>query len=90
MKEIKNWEKSSQELAEYFVKKYFGKLEDFDCYWVADEIGGVLVINDYFFNLSSMIDFIRYKYKEKQMFDYYHYSIEEDSPINIKNWIKLK
>lgn len=89
---LKNWEKASQAVAEEFVKKYFG--ETAEVYWVADEVGGVLSVNDYFFNLSTMIDFLRYKYSSKKMFEYYNYRIgligSNDIPINIKNYKKLK
>lgn len=95
-KQLKQWEKSTKELAEYFIKKYFGK-DIFDVWWVADEVGGCLCANDYFFDLTEIVDFIKYNYTEKQMFDYYdyqqkYYSEQENieiNPICIRDWKKL-
>ena len=95
MKKLKEWEKVTNELVDYFRKKYFGN-DASDFYWVADQIGGVYVINDYFLGLDDIVDFVKYKYSEKDMFDYYNYRLEEQMKepagtiINIKNWKKLK
>ena len=91
---LKEWEKATNELVDYFRKKYFGNNAS-DFYWIADQIGGVYTINDYFFNLSDIVDFIRYKYNEKEMFFYYDYSLDKSmkgqkGTINIQNWKKLK
>lgn len=90
--QVKKWEKQTQELADYFVKKYFGK--DVEVYWVADNIGGVLFVNDYFFNPQEMVDYFRYNYSKKQMFEHYEYNIEcatnKIFAVNIKNYLKLK
>lgn len=90
---IKEWERATDNLAQYFSAKYFG--DGADIHWIANEIGGVLYINDYFFNLSDIVDFIRYEYSKEKMFEYYDYRLNEkavfhNSPVNIKNWIKLK
>ena len=45
---LKKWEKATNELVDYFRKKYFGNNAS-DFYWIADQIGGVYTINDYFF-----------------------------------------
>ena len=47
-KELKNWEASTNQIADLFRKKYFGK-DASEYYWIADEIGGVYYINEYFF-----------------------------------------
>jgi hypothetical protein len=40
-----------------------------------------------------MVDYLKYDYSEKQMFDYYYYALDEHehnkTPINIQNWKKL-
>ena len=90
--QLKKLEDSIQALTDYFVTKYFGKGTE-DVYWIADDIGGVLHVNDYFFSLSDIIEFLKYGYTTKQMFDYYDYRMilgDQDAPINIKNWRKLK
>lgn len=88
---LSKWEKSVNELRDCFVKMYFG--EEVEMWWVADEVGGVLQVNDYFFNLHDIVDYIRYDYSKEDMFGYYDYCVDMpmgDRPINIKNWRKLK
>ena len=95
---IADWEQYTQRVADVFVNKYFGKNAS-DVYWIGEDIGGVMVINDYFFDLSDMIDFLRYNYSTDDMFEYYElrmdYELKKDNNpntfmANIKNWKKLK
>ena len=89
------WEEVSDELAFYFVERYFGV--DVDFYWIADEVGGTISVADYFFNMNDIVEFIRYKYSRKQMFEYYDMALEyhmkkhtkNDYLVNIKNYKKL-
>ena len=96
MKQIlRNWEKATQELINYFLKKYFTEKDyEPDWYWIADEIGGTLFVNDYFFNLEDIVQFLRYEYTAKDMFAYYDYALDNAKKnkilINIQNWKKLK
>lgn len=90
---INSWEKETQKLAIHFAQTYFNC--ETEMWWVSKEIGGCLHINDYFFNLSDIVDFLKYKYTQDEMFKYYEYRLEIgllDSNrivINIKNWKKL-
>ncbi len=93
LNKLQEWERVTNELATEFINKYFDK--DAEYWWVADQIGDVMFINDYFFNLSDMVYFLRYKYSKKYMFNYYEYRLDMDkkkqgTAINIKNWKKLK
>jgi len=92
-----NWEDATDKLAGYFVTHYFGRNAVLDMWWVADEVGGVLFINDYFFNVQDMVDYIRHKYTRKMMFEYYDYSLlwaekGKTAPYNIATykWFKRK
>lgn len=89
---LKNWEVVTDQLAEYFAYLYFGT--DTETWWVAGNIGSVYYINDRFFSAQDMVDFIKYKYSAKKMFEYYDYALdlamEEKIPINIRNYKKLK
>ena len=89
---IYNWEHSTQELTNHFIKKYFGN--DTENYWVADEVGSVLFVNDYFFDLNTIIDFLRYKYSKDKMFEYYDYQLNcystSEPCVNIKHYRSLK
>lgn len=88
---IKEFERISESIGAYFCSKYFNSL-DYD--WVANNIGGILNINDYFFSLEDMLNFMKYKYTKKQMFKYYDYALEERTkskyPVCIRDWKKLK
>ena len=89
---LTQWQKSTIDLAEYFVHHYFGR--DAEAYWIADDIGGCMFVNDYFFNLSTMVDFIKYSYNKNKMFEYYQYTLDcndkKKIPINIKSYRHLK
>lgn len=73
---IANWEWTTQEIANLFVEKYYGKRYEVEAWWVADEIGGVYFINDTFFNVDQMKDFLRFNYSKKKMFDYMDYQLD--------------
>lgn len=85
------WEYATNNLAEYFSARYFGN--GAESYWIADDIGGVFVIADYFFNLSDMVDFIKHSYSKEKMFEYYDFALKEHTegrvPTNIKNYKSL-
>jgi len=87
---IETYNVTVQDLTDYFTKRYF---DNADFYWVGGEIGGVVSINDYFFNFSDILDYIKNDYSEYEMFGYYEYALEEAtedrSPINIKNYLKI-
>ena len=96
-KELKNWDKATDELAKVFIEKYFGKnyIYDDDYYWIGsqDKDREVLAVNDYFFNLDRIVNAIRYNATEKQLFDYYDKEVEfalknKEMKINFRNYIK--
>lgn len=56
--EIAEFEQACDKIADFFCRKYFGK--HYQTYhWIAFEIGGVLEINEMFFDLNDMLDFMR-------------------------------
>lgn len=88
------WEIATQSLAINFVHRYFGK-DTSDVYWVADDIGIVLVVNDYFFNLDRIIDALKYNASSEKLFDFYQIELdchtdEKDMPYNFRNFLKIK
>jgi hypothetical protein len=89
---IQMWEEATESLKLLFIDKYFGKDPEF--YWIADDIGGVLFVNDFFFDLSDIVDFLKYRYSPNKMFEYYDYRLRLQTknklPINIKSYKKLK
>lgn len=89
MKEkLKQWEAETQELVEAFADYYFGS--ERELWWVSDEVGGVVFINDFWFSLSDIVDFVRFGYSKTDMFKYYDYAMEcaeeKSRPINIKTY----
>jgi len=72
---LKNWEKETQKIADYFLKKYF-KGYDPEWWWVADLVGEILFVNDYFFNLERIVEAIRFDASEKDLFDFYELELD--------------
>jgi len=91
--DLHTWEIATNDLALHFERKYFGRLDE-DSYWVVDGIGGTYAIADYFFSLSDMVDYLRYRYTEEQMFEHYEYALDkgmkDELPICIRDWKKIK
>ena len=95
---LKEYDLAVDNLAKYFIKKYFGKDYSFedDAFWIGslDEDREVLAVGDYFFNLEDIVDYVRYNYSKKKVFAYYDYALDcynkHKKPINIKNWKNLK
>ena len=96
---ILDWEVETNCIAEEFARKYFGR--DNDNWWVAEDVGGVLCVGDYYFSFDRILEAIKYKATRKQLFDYYdmelevgmkmksHKSVTEIIGYNFKNYIKL-
>lgn len=93
IKQLDNWIKAAEQIKDYFVLMYYGK-GDHDSYWIADEVGGVFFINDNFYSVNDMVDFLIANYTEKQMFEYYDYRLDayqkNGMVINIRNYKLLK
>ena len=97
MKVIDNWEEATQKLAIHFVHTYFEEPEYLvDWWWVADNIGDVLFVNDYWFQLERIVEAIISDATFEQLTDYYEYEYEHSQsdncgippPINFKNYLK--
>jgi hypothetical protein len=87
---LSNWEFATQELADAFVKKYYG--EDLsECRWIGNEAGDILEINGQFWDVNDMVDALRYKCSKKRLFEWYDLCVDVDSKarrINLKNYAK--
>lgn len=88
MKQLIPWITETNKLVDIFSKKYFGR--NAEVWWIAGDVGGVLHVNDYFFNLDRIIDALRFKATRKQLFDYYDLELTSypHPEINFKNYIK--
>lgn len=97
MKQIKNWEKATQELAEAFARKYYTYEEDeeeyfnADMYWVGDEIGDCFIINDDFYSVDRMLKALKLNATYDQLRDFAQYEISKKKKraINFENFVKL-
>lgn len=71
---LRSWEKETEALVGAFLRRYF-KGVDPETYWVSGEIGGVLCVNDYFFDLQRIIEAMRYKPDVTNFFEYADYEL---------------
>lgn len=72
-KEIKEYEQACRKIAEAFTKKYF---KDPESWCVADDPTDVWYINDCYFTVDQMYEFLKNRYSQKMMFDYYYERLE--------------
>lgn len=92
---ITAWEKATDNIAEAFLLKYFDRKRDrYDEWWVGDEIGGIMCINDYWFDLHTMLLALRCDVSEKILFSYYDYALEchtdDKQCINFETYIRIE
>jgi len=84
-KVIKEYEKSCQEIADKINEIYFNSKQEI-C-WIADNIGEVCNMGDWFFDMNYMITALKYNATEAQFFDFYDLEIERKNKTNFKNYI---
>jgi hypothetical protein len=95
-KELKAYYKAIEDLTKLFCKKYFNEDYKYDKEdWVGRDIGGLICINDYCFNMSNIEEAIKYNATEEEVFGYYDYCLEKalskkdkEPPVNFRNYIK--
>lgn len=86
----------TRKYAEEFTKKYFGDTS-VDSYWVSDKfIGGILYINDFYFNFDTIKYAIDNDVDENDLFEWYDHLTEygignvEVSIPTLEKWHKNK
>jgi hypothetical protein len=97
-KALADYEKYTNILVQEFIKKYYCcdevDLGDVDYWWIGDEIGGVLEVDEQSFGMNIIRDSIRLDFTIDELFDYYNYAQDEylnkKNPCNIKNWRHMK
>jgi hypothetical protein len=70
------YELACDELAQYFVTKYFGKEAEY--WWIGDCPGGVIEVADRYFDMRDVHEFLKNKYTGKMMFKYYDQKMDAD------------
>jgi len=97
IEELEKWEKATEELTKKFVEKYFPNYYyKEDCFWVADDIGGVFCIVSDFFGLDRIVEALKYNATQEQLFEYYYLEIEhkmskdcdKPMPVNFKTFVR--
>lgn len=76
-KYLKNYYNAVEELTKDFCKKYFKGVYEYDVNdWIGGDIGGIICINDYYFDFKNIQKAIKYKATEKELFGYYDENYE--------------
>ena len=63
-----------------------------DCFWVADNIGDICAIGDFYFSTDSMKIFLEANLTIDEMLEWYDYTIESEelhlNTPNLRSWVK--
>lgn len=84
---LQEYENAVHSITVFFARKYFGDYYQYNTGdWVGQVVGGVICINDYWFNFDDMLQYLKYGYTKKQMFAYYDYALDctEDKRSKLK------
>jgi len=89
--DLEEYYKACDNLVFDFIDKYF-KDEGNSHDWVG-EIGGVAIINDYYFNFDDIVFALKKKVSRKKLFEWYDYSTdpkiyETGKMFNFNSFIK--
>lgn len=81
------------ELLSDFIKIYFCDedigFDDVHHFWAGGDIGAVVFINDYFFNMTDIADAIDLMIEKESLFEWYEQWTDpkKRKKINLKTWI---
>lgn len=100
---IKEYKRSVQMLAKIFIEEYFIDEGNYteeelkkgyhlpEYYWAADCVGGVLCVDDYFFNMEDIILSLENNISSALLFGYYDFRLSEGMDFSdLKNQEKEK
>jgi hypothetical protein len=75
---LKQWRKSVVNLADAFIKKYYEDEEGDvpEAFWVADDIGGVLSVNDQFWGFEHIKQALELNCSAEKLFNFYHLDLD--------------
>ena len=91
---LKEWEEATEELIHEFINVCFQQGDEY--FWVSNEIGGLLNVGDYWFDLNDIVEFFRYDATLGQMTEYYDFALEHHQssngdkppPVNFRDFVK--
>ena len=73
-------------LARTFAKQYFCNknidLDDLDYWWISSEIGGVICISDYYWDIDTIAEALKVGVNTKTLFDYYDWMTDDNKIEN--------
>ena len=89
MKELENWEKSTQELADKFIDKYHP--DHWEWVWSGDVIGANIIVDEhYFWSMDNVIDAFKLDIPKDTLFKWHDLALEAfhqgKSFQNLKNY----
>ena len=93
--EVNEYETACVRLALKFVEKYYCdedlSIDDMEFWWPGDIIGGVLAVNDHFWDMESIVEAIRINAPEEKLFNWYD-SMDADGKrdYNMRSFLRLK
>lgn len=96
-KVLENLRSATEDMAKAFMAKYFPEsVYGKDTFWVADEVGGVFFVSDFFFGVDRMVEALLFDASFEQLSNYYYAELEWGSsgqadkpfPVNFKNYVK--
>ena len=93
-KTLKQYFRACEEVRKTFLKTYYAECPEYldDSSWVADDIGGVLIVGDEFWGISDMVTALKFEAKEDDLFAWYHNSIDaglrRESYYSLENYLK--
>lgn len=88
---LKEYYNAIQSLTLVFVNKYYTKP---DWFWVGDQIGTVLCVNDQFLDMSAIVNVMKLNPSVKDYHKWYFERMEsidkKQSPLTLETFLKLK
>jgi hypothetical protein len=92
---LQNFDKACNQVLIAFCEIYFKDCYDKDeLYWVCDEVGTIVFINDYFFDLGFMVEALRLNADVDLLFQFYDYTLDcamnkKKQKYNFKSFLSL-
>lgn len=85
---LTNYELACESIALEFTLQYYADV-DSEFYWIGDQVGGLLSVNDEFYDMQFMVEALRLKIGVKKMFEYYEYKMDPKvkSPNKMEYWM---
>lgn len=92
---ILNYESSCSDVVHEFLTCYFVNveegytLEEIEWYWVADEVGGIIFVDDYFCDMYTILTALRLEVPREIFFAWYDETVEKEKNINLSSYYRM-